>query len=239
MCAVVLSGETMDALVVDGVEHWGTTHPEYGLTRVSIRNYLEAEQRIDGPTERLEEIGEIVIKPVGSDVGDDALEFFDRRAFAGNPAWGMCYCMFHHFGGRYAGDWPERTWQQNRADLAVRIDNGGTTGVVAYVDDVLAGWCNASARGTFPSLTDGADEEIGSIVCFAVAPPYRGHGVSRRLLESAVQLLADQGRKIVEANPVAESPDGATAYVGTLDLYLEAGFDVFSDEPLVVRKSLG
>jgi GNAT superfamily N-acetyltransferase len=228
----------MDELVSVGVDHWGSIHPEYELTRVSIRNYLEAEQRIDGPTERLDEIGEIVIKSVGTDVADDVLEFFDRRVFAGNPAWGMCYCMFHHLGGRYAGDWPDRTWQQNRADLSVRIDNRGTTGVVAYVDGVLAGWCNASAREAFPSLTDGADEEIGSIVCFAVAPPYRGHGVSRRLLEAAVQLLAEQGRKVVEAYPVAEPPDGTTAYVGTLALYQEAGFDVFSDEPLVVRKSL-
>ncbi|MGI9608743.1 MAG: GNAT family N-acetyltransferase [Acidimicrobiia bacterium] len=239
MCEVVLKGDDMDSLVADGVDHWESSHPEFGLTPVSIRNYLESERRIDGPTERLAEIGEIVISPVSADLGEEIIEFFDRRVFAGNPAWGMCYCMFHHLGGRYSGDWPNRTWQENRRDLERRVDSGATTGVVAHVDGVLAGWCNASGRSAFPSLADGEDDAVGSIVCFAVAPPYRGHGVSRAMLDGALELLRSQGRTVAEAYPVDQPEDGATAYVGTLALYESAGFDVVSEEPLVVRRRLG
>jgi GNAT superfamily N-acetyltransferase len=237
-CEAVLTGEDLDALVADGVEHYGSVHPELGLNETSIRNYFEAEARLDGPTGRLDEIGEITIRRIEPALKEDVIEFFDRRAFAGNPQWAMCYCMFHHVGGRYAGEWPKRTWQDNRADLSLRIDNGTTTGVVAYVGGRLAGWCNATARSAFPSLTDGEDDEVGSIVCFVVAPPYRGHGVARSLLDGALDLLSDLGRTVAEAYPVVGARSSASAYVGTLQLYQDAGFDVTSQEPLVVRKSL-
>lgn len=237
-CGAVLTGADIDALVSEGVQHYGAVHPELELTETSIRNYFEAEERLDGPTVRLDEIGEITVRRIEPALKDDILEFFDRRAFAGNPPWAMCYCMFHHIGGRYAGEWSHRTWQQNRSDLSLQVDTGTTTGVVAYVDGELAGWCNASSRSTFPEHADGNDDNIGSIVCFVVAPPYRGHGVARSLLDGALDLLVDQGRTIAEAYPVTEPRSSASAYVGTLDLYQDAGFEVASNEPLVVRKNL-
>ena len=238
MCGVVFSGEDMDAAVADGVEHWGSAHPEFGLTEVNVRNYLEAEQRIDGPTERLDEIGEVTIVPVGADVKDDVIEFFDRRVFAGNPAWGMCYCMFHYIHGAQPEVWMKRTWQENREGLDQRISSGATTGVVAFVDGVLAGWCNAGLRSTFPGMSDGKDEGVGSIVCFAIAPPYRRHGVARSLLSGALDLFRDMELGVAEAYPVAEPKDQDVAFVGTLALYESEGFNVVSEEPLIVRKSL-
>ena len=237
-CGAVLTGEDIDALVADGVEHYGSVHPELGLNETSIRNYFEAEARLDGPTDRLDKIAEITIRRIEPALKEDIIEFFDRRAFAGNPQWAMCYCMFHHVGGRHAGEWPQRTWQDNRADLSLRVDNGTTTGVVAYVGGQLAGWCNATVRSAFPEHADGNDDEVGSIVCFVVAPPYRGHGVARSLLDGALDLLSSQGRTIAEAYPITQPRSSASAYVGTLDLYQAAGFEVASNEPLVVRKNL-
>ena len=237
-CGFVIEGSDMDAAVASGVAHWGEVHPEYGLTETSIRNYLEGEQRINGPTERLDEIGEIEIRDISVDTRADIVDFFDYRAFADNTAWGMCYCMFHHIGGRYAGEWPHRTWQENRSDLADRIDQGKTTGVVAYVDGELAGFCNATARSAFPARTGDDDEGVGSIVCFVVAPPYRGHGVSRAMLTAALERLRELGMSVAEAYPIVDPETGASAFVGTLSLYENAGFDVFSEDPLVVRKQL-
>lgn len=238
MCATVLTGENMDDLVAAGVEHWGSTHPEFGLNEPSIRNYFEGEIRIDGPVGRLSDVGEIEIRMVSPDTRDDVVEFFDRRAFAGNPAWGMCYCMFHHLGGRQSEVWLDRTWQENRSDISARIDAGTTTGVVAYVDGELAGWCNATARSEFPSHSGEDDEGVGSIVCFVVAPPYRNHGVSRALLGHAVTFLGEAGFSIVEAYPIVKPERNESAYVGTLELYQDAGFTVTSEDPLVVGKSL-
>lgn len=237
-CGVVLSGDSVSEVVDAGVDHFGEIHPELGVNEVQIRNWVEVDQRIDGPVDRLDEIGEIEIRQISSESRDDILEFFDRRAFADNPGWGMCYCMYHHIGGGPDGEWPKRTWQENRLDIAERIDRGATTGVVAYVDGVLAGWCNASARDQFPFRSDPPNDGIGYIACFVVAPPYRGHGIQKALLSGAVEMLRDAGYAYAEGRPIREPKDAGSAFVGTLSLFHGEGFEILSEDPLMVRLAL-
>ena len=237
-CGEALTGDDMDALVDSGLAHFTEVHPDLELIEVQIRNFLESEKRIDGPTDRLDEIGEIEVKPISSAVKQDIVEFFDRRAFADNPAWGMCYCVFHHIGGD-TGAWEVQTWQDNRSHLASRIDAGTTTGVVAYVDGVLAGFCNATARTEFPDRDVDGQAGIGSIVCFVVAPPYRGHGVQKALVAGAVEELTRLGLDYAEAYPIREPDSVANAFVGTLKLFENEGFEIYAEEPrLTVRKAL-
>lgn len=239
LCGVEVTAAEHEALVAAMKAHLDTTHPELGINEPSIRNYLAAEARLDGPTERLDTIGQIHVRPVDADILDDVLEFFDRRAFADNPAWAMCYCMFYHLGGGDFAEWSERSWEENRADLATRIGAGSTTGVVAYVDGVLAGWCNASARSEFPQRVTGeGDDEVGSIVCFVVAPPYRGHGVARELLRGAVGMLAERGFRRAEAYPVVDPRDAASAFPGPVGLYTVEGFEIAGEDPPTVTRSL-
>lgn len=233
-CGFALVGSGMDELVSAGLDHFGATHPEVGLTPVLARNYLEGEQRVDGPIERLPEIGPIEVRPISSVVREDILEFFDRRAFADNVVWSACYCMYHHVGGDENGLWPKRSWSQNRADLSQRIDSGETTGVVAYVDGVLAGFCNASSRSVYPDKSDGSDTGVASIVCFVVAPPYRRHGVQKKLLSEAVSHLRSLGFERAEGYPRRSLDDIASAFVGTLPLFEKEGFEISSEDPLVV-----
>lgn len=237
-CGAVLTGDDLDAVVEMGVGHFGEAHDQLGLNEIQIRNWVEVDQMIDGPKERLDEIGDIEIRLVSPETRDDILEFFDRRAFADNTGWGMCYCMYHHVGGGPDGEWPRRTWQENRSDLATRIDAGSTKGVVAYVDDVLAGWCNASARDQYPFRSEPPDDGIGYVACFVVAPPYRGHGVQRALLAGAVGMLADAGFETVEGRPIREPKSAGSAFVGTLSLFESQGFEIVSDDPLRVRLAL-
>jgi GNAT superfamily N-acetyltransferase len=237
-CGEMVAGVDVDTLVDSGVAHFGLTHPELGLTETSVRNYFEGEQRLSGPTERLASIGEIMIRPVSPKTKEDIIEFFDHRAFAGNPGWSMCYCMYYHLGGSYSEEWSQRSWQQNRSDISDRVDTGATTGVVAYIGGELAGWCNATSRSEFPGRSEGGVEGVASIACFVVAPPYRGHGVQRALLDGAVDLLGDLGFARAEAYPIVDPKRGASAFVGTLDLYKGAGFEVVSEDPLVVQREL-
>lgn len=237
-CGESLSGADLETQVAAAVDHFSDVHSEMALGETSIRNYIESTHRIDGPVDRLDRIGEIVVKPISSEIRDDIIEFFDRRAFADNPGWGMCYCMYHHIGGGPDGEWPQRTWRQNRSDLAERIDSGATTGVVAYVDGVVAGFCNASARAEYPFKSSEDDAGLGSIVCFVVAPPYRGHGVQKELLKGAVAVLRGQGMQVAEAYPIREPESSASAFVGKLSLFEREGFEVVSEEPLRVRRSL-
>ncbi|GIU92658.1 MAG: hypothetical protein KatS3mg011_1564 [Acidimicrobiia bacterium] len=239
-CGAELVALDLDRLAESVVDHFGEFHPEIRLNPIAARNYLDAERRLTGPTQRLPELGEVETRPISPDLVDDVLEFFDRRVFADNPAWAMCYCMFHHLGGRDFPGWLERSWQENRADLEERIRTGRTTGVVAYVDGVLAGWCNCGPRAVFPDRARGVDDDrVGAVVCFAVAPPYRRHGLARLLLREAVRLLAGMGMTRVEGYPVEQPRDQAAAYVGTPELFASQGFVPDPDTPGVMTLGLG
>lgn len=225
-CGAVFTSEDFDALVRIMHGHLAEAH-DLDLPKQSARNYMAAERRLTGPSERLEEIGEVEVRPVDPSMVDEVLTFFDRDAFVGNPGWGSCYCLFHHLLGDITqDDWNARPWEDNRAALAERIGGGATTGVVAVVDGRMVGWCNASVRRAYPAHVEGTDDDdtTGSIVCFLVAPPYRGHGIARHMLGGAVELLGDLGLSAAEGYPV-EAPENADkAYRGTPSLFESAGF---------------
>jgi GNAT superfamily N-acetyltransferase len=235
-CGVAVSGTDIDDLAPQVAAHFDDVHAEMGITPIAVRNYLEAEDRLIGPTERLDSIGSIEIKAIGPDTLNDILAFFDTEAYAGNPAWGSCYCMFFPVGGREAEDiWGSRTASQNRSDQAARIEAGSTTGVLAYVDGKLAGFCNATARSQFPGFATGnGDQHVGSIVCFTISPPYREHGVAAHLLDGAISYLFSAGFTRIEGYPLAESPDRQRAFRGSLDQFRSGGFEVVTEDPLVV-----
>ena len=238
-CGAVLVADDTAALVAPVMSHFDDAHPEDEETLPTIRNYLESEDRSTGPTERLATIGEVEILPMGPDSATDAIEFFDTDAFPDNPWWGACYCMFYPRGGRTNENWGQEPWQVNRDDQLHRIETGQTTGMLAWSDGKVIGWCNATQRAELPGLTTGDDEGVASIVCFVIAPPYRGRGVATRLLDGVVSHFNAIGFRRLEAYPVREAKDEARAFHGTLDLFSRFGFHVVSEEPLVVGLDLG
>lgn len=237
-CQAELSGDDRDAQVAAAVEHFAAAHPDFPLTEVQIRNYLEREEEQTGSTDRLDEIGDVEIVPIGPERLGDVLAFFDHDAFADNVGWASCYCMAHHVPD---AEWSQRSWQQNRSDIAERITSGTTTGVLAYVDGRLAAWCNASRRDAFPDAAGGStdDERTGFVACFAVAPPYRGHGLAKRLLTAALDELRRLGLEVVEAHPAVELRGPGSAYRGTVPLYEQAGFTTTAvGPPLTMARPL-
>jgi len=237
-CTAAMTSPDLETLVPLVLDHFDVKHPELGLNERKVRNYLESEARSTGPVQRLENIGEIEIRPITTDSTDDVARFFDTDAFPDNAAWGSCYCMYYFRGGKDNTDWGNEPWQKVRRDQLTRIASGQTTGTLAYIDGKMVGWCNATARSEFPGLTDGQDQGVVSIVCFAIAPPYRRHGVATRLLEGVVNHSKQNGAIRLEAYPVRDPDDEQAAYHGSLDLYEKVGFQVRSDEPLTVGLDL-
>ncbi|MEY2476196.1 MAG: hypothetical protein QOG87_1511 [Actinomycetota bacterium] len=242
-CSLELSADDFDAHVTVVLDHFTEAHPQYGLTERQVRNYLERMPVLSHDTERLSEIGEVNVVPLSADRIDDVLTFFDRDAFAGNPAWASCYCMAHHVPGGEAGeDWGDRSWRDNRSDLAERIRTGETQGAVAYCDGQLVAWCNASPRCKFPDYArdDGADDTTGVVACFVVAPTHRGHGLARKMLAAVVEHFPASGVTAVEAHPANDVQWPGAAYRGTLPLYAEHGFTVLheGERTTVVRREL-
>ena len=62
-----------------------------------------------------------------------------------------------------------------------------------------------------------------SLACFFIKRPYRGRGLTRRLIEAAVEHARANGAAVVEAYPV---DPGAPSYrfMGFVPVFAEAGF---------------
>jgi GNAT superfamily N-acetyltransferase len=243
-CGADISADDDEGMVQAAHGHFTEVHAELGLTEMSVRNYFDAADRLTGSTERLDKIGDVEIRPTGPANVEDVIAFFDHDAFAGNPGWASCYCLYHHV-DRSPGldEWGMRSAQQNRTDLAARLADRSTWGWVAYVDGKVGGWVNASPRSAFPDHAVGGsdDDTTGAIVCFIIAPPYRRHGLGARLLAAACDGLREAGMTVAEAYPAIGPGGDAQSYPGPLSLYLEAGFervDGGNERQGVARKEL-
>jgi GNAT superfamily N-acetyltransferase len=102
-------------------------------------------------------------------------------------------------------------------------------GLLAYREGQVVGWCNAAPRELLHALDAepmAHPEQVGTILCFLVAPSARGRGVATALLQAACRHLAEQGLLMVEANPRPSAKGAADNHFGTLGMYLAAGFTV-------------
>ncbi len=107
-------------------------------------------------------------------------------------------------------------------------------GVLAYVDDDVAGWCSVAPRRSMRRLVRSRtipvldDRDAWSVVCFVVRPPYRGRGLMHVLLDGAVEHAAAHGAAVVEGYPVETAGtrvDVISGYVGTVELFEASGFE--------------
>jgi GNAT superfamily N-acetyltransferase len=238
-CGVTIDAEDLDGLVPLARAHMNDVHG-MNLSEANTRDFFEAEDRLSPVRPRLDDIGEVEIHAATPERLEDLLHFFDHEGFAGKPEWAACYCMAHHLGeGR-----PDYCAANNRAALVQRINDQSTTGLLAYADGKVAAWCNASPRSSYihyAGRDDRSDEEVGSIVCFVVAPPFRKHGLAAKLLDAACVSFVGRGFKVAEAYPNRNPSDDASAYHGPLSMYLDAGFTEvgpLDDHLTVVQKVL-
>lgn len=190
-----------------------------------------------------------VVKELTPKLQDDFLSFFDHDAFADNPEWADCYCMFRYFVGSKE-EWSRATKEYNRKAIAGMIRDRRAQGFLAYVDSKPVGWCNAAPRNMLPGLERSSSlhvndaEKVGSIVCFLVAKKHRGQGIARLMLESAVQNFRQHGLAYAEAYPIKYPPDSPLNepgnFPGPLSMYLDAGFTPYKETELtiIVRKAL-
>jgi ribosomal protein S18 acetylase RimI-like enzyme len=246
VCGEPMSGADDDALFASLRAHSDERHADLNISDHQLRDVIAARSRMsewDGTRATLTSAPEI--RPVTPERRDDWLRFFDRDAFMDNPMWADCYCMFYRFAGSNEA-WERRTAGDNREEQAQAIGRGEVSGLLAYVDDKPVAWCHAAPRMQLPGL-DRNDEfrtdepkQVGSIVCFVVAAPYRGQGVAGRLLDAACEHLRARGMTIAEAYPPKDPASDARAYHGPLPMYLNSGFEVHREEKqyIVVRRTL-
>jgi GNAT superfamily N-acetyltransferase len=195
--------------------------------------------------ERLPEIGPVDVRDVTPESTRDYHHFFDDVAFRDYPAWQSCYCMETHR-TQSEDEWAARTAADNRSDMTELIQGGSVTALLAFVDGKPVGWCNYGESTRLAGLArrfglEARDHEgVGSVACFVIAAPYRGHGVASELLAAAIDRLRARGLRAVEAYPSRSDDSAQGNYRGPLEMYVRAGFATYreTDRHVIVRKSL-
>lgn len=227
----------------EGAANGRTLAAERGHNLRGLR--LEVDPAARAEIARLETVGAIEVRDVTRERVADYLSFFDNDAFRDFPSWQFCYCAEPIFAGDDE-EWAGRTPEDNRRDISRMLATGETTGLLAYADGKPVGWCHYGRTTRFVQLMKRYELEaasqagVGSVACFVITPPYRGHGVATALLETACDRLAAAGLEWVEAYPRKEGERAQAHFRGPLSMYVAAGFQPYreTDSYVVVRKSL-
>jgi len=183
------------------------------------------------------------IQPLSPQNTHDLLAFFEGAAFSDNRGWSSCYCQCF-YEDHTKIKWSARTAADNRASAIDRIDRGAMQGLLAYDGGQVVGWCNAAARPLLHALDAepmANADQVGTILCFLVAPQARGQGMATQLLGAACEYLQSLGLLWVEANPRTGATGSAENHYGPLSMYLKAGFTIErtdADGSVWVRKAL-
>lgn len=195
----------------------------------------------------------LIIKPLTLDLKSAYLDFFDNRAFSDDNPMGPCYCnaaimssedidkMVSEFGDDCKGTLRRYAMKQLKEERIF--------GYLAFENDTPVGWCNAGDMNRYPvsrhqAVPDFARENACgstlSIVCFAIAPEYRGQGVASALLERVIADAIAQGFEAVEGYVNMKHAGAYWDHTGPARLYEKYGFveAARQKERVIMRKVL-
>lgn len=211
----------------------------------------------------------IAIKKMSPKLAEDYFDFFDNRAFSDNSPYYPCYCNAFQMTqqqikeeffeqAKITGGGKEGLRMAIRRSAERMVAQGIIQGYLAYDNGVAVGWCNANdknsyirvgefdpaavpAEETFPaSVSEDSAQRIKSIVCFEVAPSYRGKGIAAALLKRVCEDAKAEGYDKAEAYPVIRDSYETLDFTGPVHLYEKAGFVRAAQQgkKLVMQKDL-
>lgn len=201
--------------------------------------------------EQLEQMSKtITIKPLTSELNGDYLDFFDNRAFTDDNPNGPCYCT--------SPNQDEESIKQMVSEFKVfgvkdtvrkyaveMLNENRIHGYLAYDGELSVGWCNAadmeSYVGFVPKFArENACGKTISIVCFEIAPEYRGMGIATAFIDRVCSDAKSKGYVAVEGFAKYSEKRNNFDYQGPARLYEKAGFVEVAREngQVVMRKVL-
>lgn len=217
-------------------------------------------------TQRRMALMNIEIKPLTPALAEDFFDFFDHRAFSDHSPMQPCYCcrpqmtkeqektelfrLIEEHAGVKPRDIPG--FKSTLRRIAERqIIDGDLQGYLAFESGVSIGWCNANYKENYTTLGIGEeirnayiakpDECIKSVLCFEIAPNYRGKGIATALLTLVCEDAKKNGFDAVEGYPYMRHQRETFDFVGPIRLYEKAGFTKVAEQGNVVimRKKIG
>ncbi|MBD5526960.1 MAG: GNAT family N-acetyltransferase [Lachnospiraceae bacterium] len=208
----------------------------------------------------------LTIKPLTKSTMADFFDFFDNRAFSDGSPYAPCYCNCFHLtadevrigisersetlGGGFEG---LRLALRESAEQL--INEGVMHGYLAYEDDLAIGWCNANDQqnyirvGSFDPgkcqeedycISSGEKGKVKSLVCFEIAPGYRGKGIAKALLQRVCEDARAEGYEWIEVYPQETDAYSAFDFTGPVEMYKNTGFEEVRrwGKTIVMRKKL-
>ena len=173
----------------------------------------------------------IVCRPLTLARWDDFVKLFGPRgACAG------CWCMWPR---QTSADFARLRGDRNRRLMRRLVAKGEPVGLIAYVDGEPAGWCAIAPREKYGRLVrsrvlKALDGPAGAgapgawaAPCFFIARRHRGRGLTKRLLEAAVEFAAERGATLVEGYPIEPRKDrmpDVWLWHGHASIFRSAGF---------------
>ncbi|MFC7491940.1 MULTISPECIES: GNAT family N-acetyltransferase [unclassified Knoellia] len=145
-----------------------------------------------------------------------------------------CWCLSHRLTAAEVTELGGTGEDQRELAMRALCEREHPPGVITYLDGEPVGWCNIGPRSEITRLerstlmppTD--DLPVWSIVCVVVRSGFRRRGVTRHLIEGAVDYARANAAPAVEAHPV--DPQGrmdlTLAFVGTRAMFGRCGFEV-------------
>ncbi len=136
---------------------------------------------------------DLAFHPLTPEAWPDLEALFGKRgACAG------CWCMFWRQTSR---QFAEMAGENNRRMFQAIVEGGEAPGILAYWGEQPVGWSAVAPRERYVRLERSRvlkkvdDETVWSIPCFFVARAFRRKGVTRALLQAAVELARQNGAK--------------------------------------------
>ncbi len=192
----------------------------------------------------------IVIRPLTSELNADYLDFFDNRAFTDENPNGPCYCtspnqeeeQIEKMVSEFKSFGVKETLRRYAVEM---LGKNQIHGYLAYDGDQAVGWCNAADIESYAGFIPAFAREITcgktiSIVCFEIAPGYRGMGIATTFIDRVCADAKAKGYVAVEGYPKLSDQRNDFDYQGPFSLYQKAGFMEVAREKgqAVMRKIL-
>jgi GNAT superfamily N-acetyltransferase len=171
------------------------------------------------------EVSELQFYPLTSERWDDL-----ERLFGEQGACGGCWCMWWRL---KRSQFMQQKGEGNKRALKSLVDGGEIPGILAYTKGKPIAWCSVAPREAFLALNRSRvlkrvdDKPVWSVVCFFVAKPFRGKGVTEKLLKAAVKHASKHGATIVEGYPIQPKKGrvpNSFAYTGLASTFCKVGF---------------
>jgi len=173
---------------------------------------------------------QFVVYPAAAERWDELETLFGKHG-ASEDCWYMFWRLrrkdFYHLNG-----------EGRKAALKEMTLENKAPGLLAYVNEQVAGWCSLGPGEDYialenPRILKRIDEKpVWSIVCFYVNKAYRLQGIMEALVHGAVDYARQHGAKIVEGYPIdMQSPQlsghkltGDGGFMGIASIFRRAGF---------------